>query len=205
MDQVDNSVQIYNDCNSLTSISGDKTMAELFSYVTDSDNNYKKCFYLDDTNNITDWTGIRLRYCTLSITRFNSTLANIYLYGVRNQSPNDPKGYILSLVSGTVFVQELITEFRLKSGETFIQKGIYSESNFNNHLESGMYYVSGECTNAPISSGTVYGVLCVFNGRYGYIYQVHLCIGAQMIYYRSSSTNGKNWNPWRTVISEATS
>ena len=94
---------------------------------------------------------------------------------------------------------ETIKNSNLESSKFFIQRGISSGANFNELTTSGMRYISGTCTNAPVTTGYVYGVLCIFNGNYGYIYQLHLCIGTQEIFYRSSPNNGKDWNPWKIV------
>ena len=78
---------LFNDTNSYpmpinpqTSI----TISQLFSYFDDADYNYKKVLFLDDTNQISDWTGEHLKYCTLTITRYNGAVANIYMYGLQS-------------------------------------------------------------------------------------------------------------------------
>ena len=106
----------------------------------------------------------------------------------------DSSVHIYNDLSGTVKTSDLVT------GKYFIRRGVtHPDANFNELTTSGMYNVSGNCTNAPIPSGYVYGVLCVFDASYGYIYQVHLCIGTQLIYFRSTPNSGTNWNPWQQL------
>ena len=81
------------------------TLLELFSYV--QKDNYRKVFFLDDTNQISDWPGIRLRFCSIWVNRYNGVVATIYLYGSLHNAPYTPTGYILSDINNNIFVSEV--------------------------------------------------------------------------------------------------
>ena len=83
------------------------TMLQLFSYVQEADNNYKKVFFLDDTNQISDWPGVRLRFCSIWVNRYNGAVATIYLYGSLHNDPYTPNGYILSDINNNIMISRL--------------------------------------------------------------------------------------------------
>ena len=84
---------------------GPMTLLQLFTYVQQT--SYRKWFFLNDTNTISDWNGEHLQYCTLSIARYNAGVANIYLYGMLSSGTNAPMGYLLTYVNGTIFKSKI--------------------------------------------------------------------------------------------------
>ena len=175
-------------------------MAGLFTYVQSANSNYKKWFYLDDTNIISDWSGKRLRYCTVSIVRYTAAVANIYLYGSISGSPWTPVGYILSCINGGIMVSELVgndaMQFALES--KINTKNANPVTRDLNSLDNGIMTYKADSTNTPVS-GKGGSILVMANNWGSNGIQIASANGYMGFYYRNYISDESRWSTWRHV------